>query len=60
MPLEQARTVLERAHLQIGAVIYEAIPQREQGRVVETAPVPRSRVDEGSGVDVTVPLPLKR
>jgi serine/threonine-protein kinase len=60
MPLEQARTVLERAHLQIGAVIYKAVPQREPGRVVETSPAPRSRVDESSGVDVTVPLPIKR
>jgi serine/threonine-protein kinase len=60
MPLEQARVVLERADLEIGAVIYKAVPQREPGRVVETTPVARSRVDEGSGVDMTVPLPVGR
>jgi serine/threonine-protein kinase len=60
MPLEQARMVLERADLEIGAVIYKAVPQREPGRVVETTPVARSRVDEGSGVDMTVPLPVGR
>jgi serine/threonine-protein kinase len=57
MPFDQARAAIERARLDLGAVIYKAIPRREPGRVVMTSPPPRSRVDEGTSVDVTMPLP---
>jgi serine/threonine-protein kinase len=57
MPVDQARDVLARAGLGIGAVIYRSYPDREPGRVVSQSPSAGSRVDEGTSVDLVVPLP---
>jgi len=57
MPVDQARGVIRRAGLAVGAVVYRAYPDREPGRVVVTSPPAGSRVDQGSPVDLDVPLP---
>jgi hypothetical protein len=57
MPVDQARGVLTRAGLAVGAVVYRDYPEREPGRVVATSPPPGTRVDQGTGVEVYVPLP---
>ena len=57
MPLDQARDVLARAGLTVGAVIYKSYPDAEPGRVVATSPEPGSRVDQATPVDLEVPLP---
>ena len=57
MPLDQARDVLTRAGLSVGAVVFKDYPDREPGRVVSTSPSPGNRVDQGTPVDVVVPLP---
>jgi len=57
MPLDQARDVLTRAGLSVGAVIYKSYPDQEQGRVVDTSPAAGSRVDQGTPVEVDIPLP---
>ena len=57
MPLDQAREVLSRRGLGIGAVVYRDYPGREPGRVIATTPVPGTRVDQGTRVEIEVPLP---
>lgn len=57
MPLEQARGVLRRRGLAVGAVVYSDHPGREPGRVVATSPEPGSRVDQGTRIRIDVPLP---
>jgi beta-lactam-binding protein with PASTA domain len=57
MPLDQARDVLRRRGLAVGAVVYRDYPGREPGRVVGTTPVPGTRVDQGTRIDMEVPLP---
>jgi serine/threonine-protein kinase len=57
MPLDQARDVLTKAGLSVGAVVFRQYPDREPGRVISTKPAPGGRVDQGTAVDVVVPLP---
>jgi len=57
MPLDQARDVLTKAGLGVGAVIFRDNPEREPGRVVTTTPKAGARVDQGTAVNLEVPLP---
>jgi serine/threonine-protein kinase len=57
MPVDQARDVLTRAGFSVAAVVYRDYPDREPGRVVATSPPPGTQVDQGTGVELYVPLP---
>jgi serine/threonine-protein kinase len=57
MPVDQARGVIAQAGLSVSAVIYRQYPEAEPGRVVSTLPAAGARADQGSGVELDVPLP---
>jgi serine/threonine-protein kinase len=57
MPVDQARAVIARAGLTVSAVVYRDYPEAEPGRVVSTLPAAGARTDQGSGVEIDVPLP---
>jgi beta-lactam-binding protein with PASTA domain/predicted Ser/Thr protein kinase len=54
LPLDEARTELEDAHLEVGATSEEASEEVPEGEVISQDPPADERVDRGSEVDLVV------